>query len=351
MNETSFLFTYCDFHLSYAGCVNINTMVYVNTVFIGLAAVSILLYLAYPLWHLLHCLAHSKKYTPLSLDFIGYGYSIHHVFSLIMLCYLKSISTYDRTTMTNSDIESLVRGTIYIELCKNVAGTLSSGMFVLYIVQTTTGTNLYEPVSVLGVTVNAEKGVKYLRLFLMLLMAAFYSLLAWSGTKSRSDFVLYRRLCFFEMGAVGLLIQPTILFYFGHRVIVTLKASLTAKKDKHSRRKIALLERTVYSVIFGLFLPLSFIMIVYPILCEMYQDPAHHVYLLLAKIVIYSVVWVCNTGLSFYLLQKTWSGIKSSNASGSFRLRSQPSNAVLAEGEKRIEMTNPLSAESTKKPP
>ncbi|KAI8900629.1 hypothetical protein BC833DRAFT_254797 [Globomyces pollinis-pini] len=254
IDNPSFLFDICDFHLNYIGCDNLDSLLLIDSIFIGLHAIELLFCLFY-MWKakMLNNLPNLKDFEIAVI--LG---SIHAILRMSQLSNNSSLIHLDKDLWTNSDIVRYVLTNTMIDMFIWTFAGLTANQFVKSMVFAASGAHLYDKIKIKGKIVDPTKGLTYFRILVLLVNIILFVLLITKGIHgTRTDFIWYRRGPYVWLGILSGIVSPTILHFFGGKVIKKLKSNKT-KIDLNNQSIITWLERCIYFVIFFAYWPIVF---------------------------------------------------------------------------------------------
>ncbi|KAJ3369663.1 hypothetical protein HDU91_007033 [Kappamyces sp. JEL0680] len=161
--------------------------------------------------------------------------TIAWVYGIFRIAFLSHMRT-DIGVLDDSTIEYWVRTGIMLDWFSFILGGQAVSSLVASLVKTATGAALFDPIKIGTTTVNPEKALKVLRLFILVTLTTLYSCWATLGvTLGASAYINWRRATYLVLGSFSTFISPMILVYFGGHVIRTLKegVGLSNGSNKH----------------------------------------------------------------------------------------------------------------------
>ncbi|KAJ3301319.1 Proteasome subunit alpha type-2 [Kappamyces sp. JEL0829] len=205
------------------GCPNATSMQTADIAAIVLHVTTIVLYGTY-LGKRIYQNAVVKK-TPVK-DFwndMDLTATIAWIYGIFRIAFLSHMRT-DIGVLDDSTIEYWVRTGIMLDWFSFILGGQAVSSLVASLVKTATGAALFDPIKIGTTTVNPEKALKVLRLFILVTLTTLYSCWATLGvTLGASAYINWRRATYLVLGSFSTFISPMILVYFGGHVIRTLK--------------------------------------------------------------------------------------------------------------------------------
>ncbi|KAJ3307300.1 hypothetical protein HDV03_001785 [Kappamyces sp. JEL0829] len=282
-----FLLQVCDWYHCYAGCGNIDAMILVNEIYVGIWFAMLLASLVYPLEKLYSCRYIKKK--PISQ---AWNFTMKmSVLSIATILSKIAVLLNARSVLAVTSYESLqwiITFNILLELLYGIVSFLYCFTYSTQIVRSFSAVNKENNASfVLSGTLSSRI---HMALYICLLI--FGCCFAFLGPRSGlSQYIVWRRVIYSWVAIVSFVIEPVLLFYCGSVAINHLLAS-DASRDEEGRRldpikrKILRLKSTIKHVCISQFLSGIFNMLI-PILNEVYQDNEES--LLISKIVLSAV--------------------------------------------------------------
>ncbi|KAI8892867.1 hypothetical protein BC833DRAFT_610432 [Globomyces pollinis-pini] len=258
-NTQSILFSICDVHLNYAGCSNISQLLTVDRVIIGLHCFQLALCFYY--------LTKTKALFNLANlhDFdisIIFG-SMYTIMRLTLLLHQQHFQTFSETVWTNEMIEQHLAAAIYIDLAIWIFAGVTTAQFAKSLVFAATGASLYCKIKINGKEMDPTIALKCFRLFVFVFNIILFTLFATKGIHGNlQNFSMYHRVVYLWIGVLGILISPSIMYFFGSRVVSSLKANIK-KLDQSNQKYLLLLERSINITIIFNYWPVSSCCILY----------------------------------------------------------------------------------------
>ncbi|KAI8892866.1 hypothetical protein BC833DRAFT_610430 [Globomyces pollinis-pini] len=249
--EQSFLFTICDFHLNYAGCKDIGSLLMVDLVFIGLHSFELVLCLTY-----LFCTNVFANISKLGDFDIGAISSTFFTISRIcLLVNIRRIGNIHEVPWSNADLERYVISNIYLEMTVWIISGFTANQLAKAMVFAGTGANLFEKLRIFGKEVDPTVALKCFRLLVLVINVILFTLFAVSVvTGTREMFTIMRRGPYVWIGMLSGIISPSILYFFGRTVIKSLRSN-KKKIDRNNQSVINWLEKFVQLVIIFAYWP------------------------------------------------------------------------------------------------
>ncbi|KAI8905454.1 hypothetical protein EDD86DRAFT_277503 [Gorgonomyces haynaldii] len=238
----SLLLSVCDWHINYVGCPNYASFIFADTIYTGMYSGTAFLYFLYLALRFIKCGLIEKKrvrdfWNP--TDFVGLMALMTAVCRIALHANGRTLADLvmfygSREAIPTNRLVLWFRGNLYSDHLQLVTGGLAMSGLVNSVVTTATGASLYEPVKVGERIIDPSKALKIIRLTVLILGLVFVNLFAFNGIFEKPAFVFYRRLLFSFTSFVSLFISLPILWFFGSKVIITLRnaPSITGSKSQ-----------------------------------------------------------------------------------------------------------------------
>ncbi|KAI8908437.1 hypothetical protein EDD86DRAFT_207656 [Gorgonomyces haynaldii] len=320
----SYLLDMCDFNISYQGCSNKAEMAFVDLVFIVLHSICSALYVI----HLVKKFMEGKLNRKLSnMDKVAVLCIV-----LNILRVLFRVSTRLSGLVTFSSDEAVivnVRFSLYLEHFFSLVGSLALKLVLLAMVEAVSSANLIVPVTILGKEIDPSTILKLIRIVAIIVNLTLYSFWAFWAVSQDGDYEKYkhmRRLTYIIWGCVSSLISAPINYYFGKKLISTLrmtssshskssgdvlsitvaggerKMPVKVESSKSNKKDIALLKYAFQGVLVT-YIWVGVYFCLYIIFNETLQ--AYPLGMLIVKVLIDSALLVVTSFILYFMFQKT----------------------------------------------
>ncbi|KAI8901737.1 hypothetical protein BC833DRAFT_576484, partial [Globomyces pollinis-pini] len=236
MASNSFLSDICDYHLNYANCGDLNLWFITDMIVLGICVMLLLIYSYYL----------TRKLINSNLSFAGDD-ALVIVSCFYPILRIGQLFNLHRQVGQNFGIRQQVSTTIGLEMmiwiCVGVQGNES----VKRMVKAAVGSDLYQPITVNGRTINPAKALSLYRIFVLLTNITLYTLFMVKGVnETYQEYMLYRRLCFIWLSVLSLAVSPSVLLYFSSQIFLKFD-QMTLSMDR--KKNLAVLKRRIILVI------------------------------------------------------------------------------------------------------
>ncbi|KAJ3355809.1 hypothetical protein HDU91_005625 [Kappamyces sp. JEL0680] len=208
----SFLYDVCDFHLNYAGCENVGSMLLVNLIFLCFYAVTCLLSFVFPLEKIYSIWRQKKPWKQL--------FSTHTKICVFMgLAYLSKVIVYIRlqqgTALPPDSADQLVATVITVILFESFFSIFSGVAYVIYNDWLVYSFCYSVDSNIISSTTLPRWSYMCHRVVLVLITIFYACFITLGLHGSLDDYIIWRRVVYLFIGAVQLTFVPLIVYTSG----------------------------------------------------------------------------------------------------------------------------------------
>ncbi|KAJ3348508.1 hypothetical protein HDU91_006549 [Kappamyces sp. JEL0680] len=289
----SFLHDLCDFHLCYAGCSNIDSMLLVNFVFVWFWIAVLAMAAVFPLERIY---THIRLQKPLNRLF-SINMCCASICFLMAVCRLTSLLVARNIAshkVSDEQLQEIVRLNILLEWPYYVLGASSMFQYSGWVLQSFSGSIYKERIS---------KTIEWFHAVLLVMLTVLVSLFAFDGTSHTLDeYIFWRRAMYLSIASIHVLVEPALL-YFSGTISITLLLQQEGNGDNQEskitaiKKKIVRLKKNLYALIGSyIFVGLSIVSLV--VVNDLYAKDGS---VLLAEKVVYYLTSSTGVVTSTYL--------------------------------------------------
>ncbi|KAJ3301133.1 hypothetical protein HDV03_001323 [Kappamyces sp. JEL0829] len=296
----------CDFQYSLQGCSNYSDQISVNTVLIALHSLSLVLYSIYPLRHVYYeVILKKRRFVFNDHDAMSLFGALYHCIVITHLLNMRYFQKHD-LAIPPSTLKTIVRVNIVMDMLSYIVGGLGGSSISMFIVKTTTGSNLYDPIEWRGRKINPIVALKLWRAMVLVYLITAYSCFCTFGLESLELYVLWRRATLLFLAGLSGIISSGVLLFFGLNLFKKLDENESRKKVKSIRFKeqLKIMKIGIYLGAFAYYIPIALSTALIVLLLEVYAE--NHQALLYSKIATRLCMWLFSTAIVVYALYKSF---------------------------------------------